>query len=379
MRSVGKGKLRELRSFMEEKKIDAALFINSDVSPDIHIIYFSGFVQEPGGYSCNLLIDKKKRILFTTSLDFERAKEQTDAEEVLDIKSFGNSYGKAITSKLKKCKKIGVVKKNLSMKVFENLKKRIRCKFVDIEGFLSGLRAVKSRDEIKFLKKSTKIANSGISVIEETLNEISKGRKITEKKLAEIIEDRLKEKGAEDLAFKTICVSKKRTSFPHPYPSASNQIIKQGLGYVDFGAVYQGYHSDITVPFSIGRINEKQKKIATTTEQAYNLAIDSIEVGLPTWKLAEKIDNFIKSKGFELIHGLGHGLGLTIHDTPNISRKPTDKLQLKSWKEEEFKENMVFTIEPGIYTTAGGCRLENDILLTKKGTTILTNSRLIEA
>lgn len=378
MIATGRKNLASLRNFMEGKRLDAILFVNSDVSPDIHVRYFSSFVQEHGGYSCNLLITKDKRILFVTSLDFRRAKGQADAE-VLDIKNFDNSYGKAVASKLKRCKKIGIVKKNLPLKVFENLKKRIKCNFVDIESFLSSLRAIKLKDEIEFLKKSAKIANSGIPVIEETLNEIIKGRRITERQLAERIEDKMKDKGAEDLAFKTICVSKKRTSFPHPYPSASNQPIKQGLGYVDFGAVYQGYHSDITVPFSIGRINEKQKRIATTTEQAYNLAIDSIEVGLPTWKLAGKIDNFIKSKGFESIHGLGHGLGLTIHDTPSISRKPTDKLQLKSWKEEEFKENMVFTIEPGIYTTVGGCRLENDIILTKKGPVILTNSRLIEA
>ena len=83
-------------------------------------------------------------------------------------------------------------------------------------------------------------------------------------------------------------------------------------------------------------------------------------------------------KGFELKHGLGHGLGLTIHDSPSISLKPKDKMQLKEWKETKFKENMVFTIEPGIYSNQG-CRIENDILLTRKGIKVLTSSRLIKA
>ena len=368
MKAVGRKNLKKLKEFMEEKNIDVILLSNSDVN----VRYFSNFFG-----SCVLVITDK-RILFTNSLEFERAKKQADVERIVNVKDFNYSYGEAIKRILGKIKRIGIVKSRFTLKFYENLKKRLKVEFINVENFLNELRAVKFKEEIKLLKKSAKIADSGIKIIEETLTEVSKGRKIKERELASRLEEHLKKKGAEGLAFETLVASAQRSSFPHPYPPASNQLIKKGLGYVDFGAVYKGYHSDITVPFVIGKINQEQKKIIKITEEAYNLALNSIQIDLPTWKLYEKIEKFLNLKGFELKHGLGHGLGLTIHDSPSISLKPKDKMQLKEWKETKFKENMVFTIEPGVYSNQG-CRIENDILLTRKGIKVLTSSRLIEA
>ncbi len=367
MEAVGRENLPKLRDFMDNEGIDTVIFSYSDVNAT----YFSNFSD-----NSILAITKDKRILFTFPLELGRAKEQADTEEIVNVEKFNNSVTNAISKKIK-CKKIGVVKSYFSLHFYESLRKRMRIKFVDIENFLNGLRAVKLKKEIGLIKKSTKISNSAIGIIEETLNEVVEGRKITETELSNRISSQLGKNGT-DSPFGILVASGERTFHPHVYPYASEKIIKKGLGYVDFGSSYRGYCSDVTVPFVIGRIDEQMRKVVKTTVEAYELAIDSIEVGLPTWELHEKINNFIKSKGYKFIHSLGHGLGLAIHDVPSISPKPLDKLQLRCWREEKFKENMIFTIEPGIYTPKGGCRLENDVLLTKKGPVVLTNSRLIE-
>ena len=359
IKAIGRKNLKKLRDFMESNKIDLVIF----KSPDVNVRYFSNFVG-----SCLLAITKNERILFTHPLELERAREQADVEEIINVKDFDWSYGKAIKERVE-CKKVGIIKSAISLKLFEDLKK-MRARFVDVENFIAKLRAIKFREEIKLLKKSASIASSGIKIVEEVLSGACKG-KIKEKELAEILGDYLRER-AEGLAFEILVASGKRSAFPHPFPYASSSFIKKGLGYVDFGVVYKGYCSDITVPFVVGRMSEREKQMVKTLEKAYELATSSIEIGMKTWKLYEKVEEFLKSEGFELKHGLGHGLGLTVHDYPSISPKP----RIKDF-EMEFKPGMVFTLEPGIYTKRGGLRLENDFVLTKKGLKKLTHARII--
>jgi Xaa-Pro aminopeptidase len=106
--------------------------------------------------------------------------------------------------------------------------------------------------------------------------------------------------------------------------------------------------------------------------------MENIKVDTPTWKVHESAENVIKKNGFKFKHSLGHGLGLELHDLPSFSPKPRDKERLKDWKEVKLKENMILTVEPGVYEPRiGGCRLENDVLVTSKKAKSLTESKLI--
>jgi len=237
---------------------------------------------------------------------------------------------------------------------------------------------VKTSKEIKLLKKSAKISDSCIKIIENSLKE-----EITEKELRRRIENKIKSQGA-TLSFKTFVASGKRSAMVHAKPRATNRIIK-GIGLVDFGANYKGYRTDITVPFIKGRINKKEREIVNTTLKAYRIAIASIKLNQPCWKLFQKINNYLKNNGFEMKHGLGHGLGKKIHEYPFITMSRKKRLTAKKkrrWekiKKIKFQKGMVITIEPGIYVKGfGGCRIENDFLLTSKGPTLLTHSKLIE-
>jgi Xaa-Pro aminopeptidase len=237
---------------------------------------------------------------------------------------------------------------------------------------------VKNKREIELLKKSAQISNSCLPLIENLLNR----EKITEKEVARAIRRKIYSQGAR-LAFRTIVACGRRSAKIHPKPHATNRIIS-GLGYVDFGASYKGYKTDVTVPFIKGNISKKEEKIVRSVLKAYDLAIRSIKIGLPCWKLHEKVDDFLKKKGFRLGHSLGHGLGRKIHELPTIGmpRKKFDKKKKLKWekvKKIRFQRGMVFTIEPGVYLKGmGGCRLENDLLLARKGSRILTHGRLIE-
>lgn len=236
---------------------------------------------------------------------------------------------------------------------------------------------IKTKKEIELLKKSAKIADSCIQIIQDSIKE-----DISEKELARRIRKQMRKNNASE-SFKTLVACGKRAAMIHPKPFASNKKIK-GLCYVDYGAKYKGYCSDVTVPFIKGKISKREERIVKTTLNAYRLAIKSIRLNGYAWRIFEKIYGFIKKNGFELKHGLGHGLGKRVHEYPAmimpIKKKIKHKRRWEKIKKMRFQENMVFTIEPGIYVKGlAGCRIENDVLMTKRGPKLLTHSRLIRA
>jgi Xaa-Pro aminopeptidase len=237
---------------------------------------------------------------------------------------------------------------------------------------------IKTPKEIKLLKKSAKISDSCIKIIKDSLKE-----EITEKELRWRIGRNIRKRGA-SLAFQTFVASGKRSAKVHAKPRATNRIIR-GIGLVDFGACYKGYKTDVTVPFIKGKISKKEKRIVDTTLKAYKISIKTIKLGEFCWKSFEKVNKFLKLKKFKMKHALGHGLGKKVHEYPIITMPTKKRLTAKKkrrWektKKIKFQKNMVFTIEPGVYVKGlGGCRIENDILLTSKGPKLLTHSRLIE-
>ena len=237
---------------------------------------------------------------------------------------------------------------------------------------------IKTRREIKLLKKSAEIANSCIPIIKQSLKEY----KITEKEIVRRIRKNLKRQNA-TFSFPTIIACGKRSAKIHASPRSTNKIIS-GIGLVDFGASYKGYKSDVTVPFVKGKISKRERKMVNAVIASYRFAVRSIKIGMPCWKIHEKTDNFLKKRGFTIKHPIGHGLGLKVHEMPYIGR-PKKKLRGRKkrlWEKAKkitFQNNMIFTIEPGVYVKGmGGSRLENDILIENKRIKILTDAKLIE-
>ena len=226
-------------------------------------------------------------------------------------------------------------------------------------------------EKIELIKKSAQISNSCIPLIKKLLKE-----KITEKQLAIEIKKEILAQGAK-LAFPTLVASGDRASKIHAKPTKKEIA---GLGYIDFGASYKGYKTDLTIPFVKGEITRQQQRILEVTLQAYNLAKKEVKINKSCWEVYEEVNDFLKNKGFEMKHSLGHGVGIRIHQFPIIGKPiKANKRKIEKLKRVRFKEGMVFTIEPGIYVKGvGGCRIENTFLLTKNKLIQLTQSSLIK-
>lgn len=190
---------------------------------------------------------------------------------------------------------------------------------------------------------------------------ISPGQK--EKEIANWIEQELKKHGARP-AFRIIVASGKRSAKPHGF--ATNKKIKKGdLVVIDFGAVYNGYCSDITRTFIVGKPTKKQKRIFNIVKEAQRRAIKAVRAGIRCCDVDHAARQYIEKKGYGkyFIHGTGHGIGRKVHEPPKISKGNRNKL----------KAGMVITIEPGIYIKGwGGVRVEDMVLVTEQGGRVLT-------
>jgi Xaa-Pro dipeptidase len=244
---------------------------------------------------------------------------------------------------------------------------------IEVDNFLQKLRATKSEFEIKKLVKAAEIGTKAINDIQDFCLNSSDG---TEKDLSFLVRKKLAEYGADDVSFEPLVANSSRAHEIHQYPYASNQKFNlPGLALIDFGAKFQGYCSDITVPISFGKLSDEHIKMRDIVVKAYEAAIEMIDIDVPLWKVHDRAEQILKNGGFQMPYSLGHGLGLNVHDSPLVSRKPTDEYSKKFWKEETFQDGMVFTIEPGVMKQGlGGQRLENDVLIWNGKVEIITKS-----
>jgi len=234
------------------------------------------------------------------------------------------------------------------------------CELVPVSGWVEQFSAIKEKEEIKLIKKAIEISEKALS---EVLNGFCIGQ--TELELAAELEYQMKRLGGEKVAFDTIVVSGERGALVHGAPS--DKKIKHGeFLTIDFGTFYRGYASDITRTFAVGELDDEQRDVYNVVRDAAYRAMDAARPGMKANELDAVARDYIREAGYGdyFGHGLGHGLGLLIHEEPRISQRV----------EEELKANMVFTVEPGIYIPGRfGVRIENDVLLTEDGAKKLTS------
>ena len=230
--------------------------------------------------------------------------------------------------------------------------------FVETEEIIEKQRMIKDEDEIEIIKMSCKITDDCFKYI---LNYIKPG--MTEIQIAREIEKYFEEK-ADGLAFETIVASGENTSKPHAVPT-ERKIEKQDIITIDMGCKYNGYCSDMTRTFFVGTVPEYIKPVYDLVLKNQKQTLEEYKDGANIRLVSKMVENDFKLHNFDLIHSLGHGLGLEIHEKPYINYK-TDKM---------LKENMVVTDEPGIYFPGKfGIRIEDTVLITKFGSINLTES-----
>ncbi|MDH5532916.1 MAG: aminopeptidase P family protein [Candidatus Pacebacteria bacterium] len=345
-------------SFIQDKlPSHTALFITKE--SDIH--YYTGFnflvSEERESY---LVITKKSANLLYSS--FNPLTKHNCLEYYPDI------YKSKLTSHLKEIIKkddIKEIKINKSQTYVSesDLLGSLEVKITEMSPtHIPHQKMIKDEQEILHVKKAAKISKRSFQELEK---KIKVG--ITEEKVKELLEKIMKEKGSEKPAFPTIIAFGENSALPHHQPT--DKKLKNNMAVlIDFGATYKGYRSDMTRSFWFGDHPTKEyKKVEEIIHGAYKKGLNAARNGInkPVSDIDRATREYIKEAGYGqfFIHTTGHGLGLDIHEFPSIN-----------WKEEtKLKDNIIFTIEPGIYLKGKfGIRYENTICFNKKETLEIT-------
>ncbi len=319
-----------------------------------NLYYFSGFTGGEGA----LFIDKENKVLLTDSRYTVQAKEEAKDFDILDtaetpLSDFLKRFPKKI---------IGFEDGFVTFKEFLGLKKAAEeHALIPVSDKISAIRMLKDKNEIKLISTAASIADRAFSYI---LDKIKPGK--TEREISLDLEYFMFKEGANGLSFETISASGVRSAMPHGV--ATDKVIEKGdFLTLDFGCKYKGYCSDMTRTVVIGKATDKQKEIYNTVLGAQKCALSEISAGALAKVVDSAARNYIKDKGYGKYfgHGLGHSLGLDVHEKPSCSPKSEDILT----------ENMLMTVEPGIYIEDfGGVRIEDLVVVKNEGFINLTKS-----
>lgn len=335
-------KLEKVREKLDKFKIDAIIITHL---PNIR--YLTGF----SGSSAICIVTKTDAFFLTDFRYKEQVKQQV--KNFRKIIAVGKTLLDLIQEKkvFNKVKKVGFEADHAPFSFVLELRNKFKnIKFVPTKNFIEEVSAIKTPNEIENIKHAIKISEK---VFYEILNLIKPG--ISETDIASEITYLHRKLGAEKDAFDIIVASGWRSALPHGV--ATNKKLKKGeIVLIDFGCVYNGYHSDITRTISIGKASSEIRKIYQIVLDAQTKAIESVREGLKASELDSIARNYIRQNGYAKFfgHSLGHGIGTEIHTLPRISPRSDYILQ----------NGNVITIEPGIYLPGfAGVRIEDDVLI----------------
>ncbi len=236
-------------------------------------------------------------------------------------------------------------------------KYKINC-LVETENMIEKQRMIKDEEEIEYIRKACKITDE---CFEHIVNYIRPG--MTEKQIAREI-DYYYYKHAEEMSFETIVASGENSSKPHAVPT-DRKIQRQDIITIDMGCKINGYCSDMTRTIFVGEVPEHMKEVYDLVLKNQEQALADIHDGANTKQISKMVDNDFRLHNYDLIHALGHGVGLDIHESPILGIN----------SETILKENMVVTDEPGIYIPGQfGVRIEDTVLVNKATCEPLTKS-----
>lgn len=343
--------LKKIRQALKSHQIDGLLI----TSPH-NRRYVTGFTGSAG-----IVVITANEAFFITDFRYiEQAEEEAKQFKVINhegklLETLQDELGRLAIQR------IGYEAEYMTMAEYTQYDDVLSSELIATAGIVEQLRKTKSREELAVLKKAASIADQAFEYI---LNHIKPG--VREVDIANELEYFMRKKGASESSFETIVASGIRSSLPHGVAS-EKKIASGELVTLDFGALYKGYCSDITRTVAVGSISDELYKIYHIVLAAQEKAVAYIKPNM-TGKEADALTrNYIREAGYGdyFGHSTGHGIGLEVHEGPTLSPRSDTVLQ----------KNMVVTVEPGIYIpNVGGCRIEDDIVLTEDGNERLTLS-----
>lgn len=342
------------------KRIEQMIAKLDDLGVDAVVIkgeynrrYLSGFT----GSNAYLYISKKAKKFYTDFRYVEQASTQCPDYAIIDYTKDRGTITEAINQAIKDdaAQSIGFEDDVLTYSEYKTFEKNLQgVTLKPIGNAVEKIRMIKDEEELEAIKAAAAI---GDKAFEHILTVIKPG--ITEIEVALELESFMKQSGASALSFESIVASGIHSSLPHARPT-DKKIEEGDFVTLDFGCVYKGYCSDMTRTVVVGHASDKQKEIYNTVLKAQVQALQGLKAGLKGDEVDKIARDIITEKGYgdNFGHGLGHCVGLFIHEEPRLSPSCSDV----------FEENMVVTVEPGIYVPDfGGVRIEDLVCVTKDG------------
>ncbi len=353
MKTVFLTRQAQLRALFERYDVNAMLLFGYE-----NIRYISGF----SGHAAYALITNNEAFLITDYRYAEQAQSETFGFEVIcrdrDNETLGHCINRFLPSNCQLGFESDFVSVGMWQAIFNELTK---ARTAPVQGVVESLRRVKDEWEIKQIQLAASIADQALA---ETMPYFKAG--VTERDIALELEYRMQKLGSQGFAFDTISLFAERTSLPHGVPS-SQQLKPGDFITLDFGAVINGYRSDMTRSYVYGEATKTQQEIYSAVVNAQEAAMGQVKAGAPAVNALNASHQQLNNAGFgeHAGEGLGHGVGLFLHEFPII--KPDCEYCLEAGN--------VITIEPGIYIpNYGGVRLEEDIVVTEQGYQLLTHA-----
>jgi len=347
-------RLKKFIELLNEQHLEGFL-----ITSRTDIRYLSGFTGSAG----MLWVSPEKNVFITDFRYKTQAKKQVGESAEIFITSPEKAYFDILEELevFKEKRFVGFDSVATSYSSYRRLTARfLGNNFIPVDNPLTEIRQVKEPEEITKIEGAAQIA---IEALAEVLPLLRPG--ITEKEFSTELEYHLNRKGSEKSAFDIIVASGKNAALPHA--KASEKVIETGdMVTIDFGAIYEGYASDITRTYFIGTPDDKFKKIYELVLQAQSAAIKGAKAGLTGKEIDAIARKVIEDAGYGEYfgHGLGHGIGLVVHDAPTLNKRG----------EKVVPENSVVTIEPGIYIPEwGGIRIEDDFVVETDGVRCITS------
>ena len=323
-----------------------------------NILYLSGFAGTNGF----VVLNKGKNAFFTDARYHEEAKENLLGNyKLIDITE---GFEQALLKYLKKnrIKTLGIEGNSVTFQQWKKLKKELKGIVIkDIGNEISEYRTVKKNKEIEAIKRSQSINDEVFLAIKKWLKQ-----GISEQEIGWKIKSLAHDFGAQDISFEPIVAIQEHSAAPH-HKNSTRKIKSGDILLIDMGVKYENYCSDMTRVIFTKVATIEQKNVYEIVKNAQETAIEKLRPNMTGKKIHNIAQNIIEKAGYGdfFRHSLGHGVGLDIHELPNLSQKYAKKIPI----------NSVITVEPGIYLPGKfGIRLEDMVVVGSKGVTNLTAS-----
>ena len=308
-----------------------------------------------------LLLTRKENIYITDSRYIEKVNSLLTIDDEIIVTDVMNVSKEDYENFFMFCENVGFEENYVTYAKYKDYKQRYKNNnFVETENIIEKQRIIKDEYEIECIKKACSITDECFNYLKTYIK-----KDMTEKEIAREIEKYFLSHGADGLAFETIVASGPNSSMPHAVPT--DRKIKSGdIITIDFGCKYKGYCSDMTRTIFVDCVQDYIKPIYELVLKNQKLTLKEYYDGANIRVLSKMVENDFKLNNFNLVHALGHGVGLDVHEIPILSSKKGDFF---------LRENMVITNEPGIYLSSKfGVRIEDTVLITKNGPEVLTKS-----